>query len=126
MNVRDYRSEQLMGMLSQRIAEARQFASEEYHAYYEMLSELVVLIVKYHENELNIKGCKDEEDQLSKDVQRRLVDVNDDTFTDMWTELAAKTKRCENNRMVIEKEFSDLLYDFNSMDRELFNDNLSS
>jgi len=44
----------------------------------------------------------------------------------MWTELSSKTKRYERIRMDIEKEFKDLLNEFTEMDRELFNDKLSS
>lgn len=126
MRVTDYRSDRLFVILSQRITEARQLASEEYHEYFDTLFELVVLIGKYHENELLIKSSKAEEDKLSKDAQRGAIDVNDDRFTYMWTELSSKTKRYEKTGTDIEKEFKDLLNDFLKTDRELFNDKFSS
>ena len=126
MHVRDYRSDRLFVILSQRITEARQLVPEEYHAYFDKLFELVVLIGKYNENELIIKSCKADEDKISKDAQKGVIDVNDAGFTEMWTELSSKTKRYERIRMDIEKEFKDLLNEFTEMDRELFNDKLSS
>lgn len=126
MHVRDYRSDRLFVILSQRITEARQLVPEEYHAYFDKLFELVVLIGKYNENELIIKSCKADEDKISKDAQKGVIDVNDAGFTEMWTELSSKTKRYERIRMDIEKEFKDLLNEFTEMDRELFIDKLSS
>lgn len=82
--------------------------------------------VEFHSGDLLIKSSKAEEDKLSKDAQRGVIDVNDDRFTYMWTELSSKTKRYEKTGTDIDKEFKDLLNDFLKTDRELFNYKFSS
>ena len=91
MQVTDYRSDRLFVILSQRVTEARELAPEEYNDYFDTLFELIMLIRKYHENEL-----------------------------------ISKTGKYENDRSDIRKEFKDLLDDFLKIDRELFEDNVSS
>lgn len=122
MKVTDYRSDRLFVFLSLRVVEARELAPDEYNSYFDRLYELLRVINRYHENELIVAQCTDEENRISKDAEKGVIDVNDDSITDMWTELSLKTRKHENMRTDIEKEFKDFLDDFLKLDRELFSE----
>lgn len=125
-NVTDYRSDRLFASLSQRVDEALESAPEEYHSYFDMLFKLVSMINNYHENEQRIKECKAEEDKINQSIPKGALYVNNDEFTEMWTELSTNSRKYEGVRTDIRAAFKKLQNDLLKMESELFNDNVSS
>ena len=84
------------------------------------------MISRYHENEQLIKECKAEEDKLNQTIPKGALYVNNDEFTEMWTELSSNSRKYEGARTDISDAFKELQNDLLKLESELFNDNVSS